>query len=49
MKQQSQVNSGDIHAKYSLDRETKEEKKSERDEFWVFLERQKEKGKLEVN
>jgi hypothetical protein len=29
--------------------ETKKEKKSEKDEFQVYLERQKEKGKLQVN
>ena len=47
MKQQSQVNSEDVHG--HLGRETKEEKKSEKDEFLVFVERQKEKGKIEVN
>jgi hypothetical protein len=35
MKQLSQVNSGDIHPKvYNPGRKTKEEKKSEKDEFF---------------
>ena len=33
----------------SIGREIKEEKKSEKDEVLVFVERQKEKGKIEVN
>ena len=36
-------------SKGRLGRETKEEKKSEKDEFLVFWESQKEKGKIEVN
>jgi hypothetical protein len=37
MKQQSQVNSGNIYpSKGRLGRETKEDKKSEKDEFLVF-------------
>jgi hypothetical protein len=42
MKQQSQVISGDIRSKIVWAvRLAEEEKKSERDEFWVFCERQK--------
>jgi hypothetical protein len=41
MKQQSQINS-----ERSLGRETKEEKKSERDKFWFLWRRQKEKEKI---
>jgi hypothetical protein len=52
MKQQSHVNSGDIHpnaGKDNLGRETTEETKSERDKFLVFRERQKENEKIQVN
>jgi hypothetical protein len=36
-------------SKHILGRETKEEKISEKYEFWVFWERQKEKAKIQVN